>query len=84
MTRAWMRRPTVIDFLAREFRTLLGKVAAGVRVVPLIRQFGVAQLLADYDSACPDRVRSLNNFIALSSYADKIHPSANLIVRWRT
>ena len=46
-----------------------------------VGQFGVAQLLADYDSACPDRVRSLNNFIALSSYADKIHPSANLIAR---
>jgi hypothetical protein len=44
-----------------------------------VGQFGFCQLLADYSRECPDRMRSLHNFIAFSGYADKIKPSERLI-----
>jgi hypothetical protein len=43
-----------------------------------VGKFSLVDLLSDYTRACPDRVRSLHNFMALSQYADKIKPSCNL------
>ena len=37
-----------------------------------IGNFSLANLLADYSRECPDRMRSLHNFIALSDYGPKI------------
>jgi hypothetical protein len=85
--------PALGHFLEEEFRSLLGTVPAGKRVAPLtvmtiqdlenleksINDFSLVNLLEDYSQECPDRVRSLHNYIAFSSYAAKIKPSDFLI-----
>ena len=38
-------------------------------------------MLRDYDRECPDRMRSLHNFLAFSAYAGKIMQSDFLIDR---
>lgn len=74
------------EFFATEFEILLGKDGRKMRIMPLtimtvedlevltssIGDFTLEELLDDYTSQCPDRVRSLHNFIAGSKYADKI------------
>lgn len=81
--------PALGHFLEKEFRALLGPVPAGKRVAPLtvvtiqdlenleksIDNFSLVDLLEDYSRECPDRMRSLHNFIAFSPYAAKIRPS---------
>jgi hypothetical protein len=81
--------PALGHFLETEFRALLGPVPAGKRVAPLtvvtiqdlenleksIDNFSLVDLLEDYSRECPDRMRSLHNFIAFSTYASKIRPS---------
>lgn len=81
--------PALGHFLEREFRGLLGPVPASKRVAPLtvvtiqdlenleksIGSFSLVDLLEDYSRECPDRMRSLHNFIAFSPYAAKIMPS---------
>lgn len=43
-------------------------------------EFSLVDLLEDYSSECPDRMRSLHNYyIAFSQYAAKIRPSDFLI-----
>jgi hypothetical protein len=73
----------------KRFSSLLGTVPAGKRVAPLtiitiqdlenlersIEGFGFIDMLRDYDRECPDRMRSLHNFLAFSGYAGKIVPS---------
>jgi hypothetical protein len=44
-----------------------------------IANFSMRELLADYTAACPDRLRSLHNYIVYSPYGPKIQPSADLI-----
>ncbi len=81
--------PALGHFLENEFRALLGPVPVGKRVAPLtvvtiqdlenleksIDNFSLVDLLEDYSRECPDRMRSLHNFIAFSAYAGKIRPS---------
>lgn len=81
--------------LETDFRSLLGAVPAGRRVAPLtiitiqdlenlecsVEGFSLMQLLRDYDRECPDRMRSLHNFLAFSDYARKIVPSKFLLDR---
>jgi hypothetical protein len=81
--------PALGHFLETEFRALLGAVPGGKRVAPLtvmtiqdlesleksIDNFSLLDLLEDYSSECPDRMRSLHNYIAFSSYGAKIKPS---------
>jgi hypothetical protein len=81
--------PALGHFLENEFRALLGAVPAGKRVAPLtvmtiqdlenleksINNFSLVELLEDYSRECPDRMRSLHNFIAFSGYSAKIRPS---------
>jgi len=78
--------PALGHFLENEFRALLGPVPQGKQVAPLtvmtiqdlenleksIDNFSLANLLADYSRECPDRMRSLHNFIAFSDYGPKI------------
>jgi hypothetical protein len=40
-----------------------------------INNFSLVELLEDYSRECPDRMRSLHNFIAFSGYGAKIRPS---------
>jgi hypothetical protein len=85
--------PALGNFLEGEMRGLLGTVPSGKRVAPLtvmtiqdlenleksINDFSLTGLLEDYSRECPDRMRSLHNFIAFSAYAPKIKPSDFLI-----
>jgi hypothetical protein len=85
--------PALGNFLEADFRALLGPVPEDRRVAPLtimtiqdlesleksVRSFGLLDLLADYSHECPDRMRSLHNYIAYSPYAQKIAPSDFLI-----
>jgi hypothetical protein len=87
--------PALGNFLETDFRSILGTVSAGKRVAPLtiitiqdlenlersIKGFSFMDLLRDYDRECPDRMRSLHNFLAFSGYAGKIVPSDFLIDR---
>jgi DNA-binding Xre family transcriptional regulator len=88
-----MDAPLYGDFLDKDFVVALGAIPAGKRVAPLtvitikelehlessVDKFSLRNLLADYTKACPDRVRSLHNFMAYSDYGKKIAPSAKLI-----
>jgi len=40
-----------------------------------IDEFSLVELLEDYSRDCPDRMRSLHNYIAFTKYAAKIRPS---------
>jgi hypothetical protein len=40
---------------------------------------GRGGILEDYSNECPDRMRSLNNYMTFSAYAAKIKPSDFLI-----
>jgi hypothetical protein len=75
--------------LDTEFRSLLGSVPRGVTVAPLIimtvgdlenleastASFAMRDLLRDYTRECPDRMRSLHQFMATSPYAARLKPS---------
>jgi hypothetical protein len=88
-----MGAPGIGHFLAEEFVRLLGAAPATKRVAPLtlmtiddlenmessVEQFSMCQLLADYSRECPDRLRSLHNYIAFSDYGAKVLPSGELI-----
>ncbi len=88
-----MDAPALGHFLESEFRSLLGTVPRGKHVRPLtvmtiqdlenlegsVNAFSFVRLLDDYAQECPDRVRSLHNFIAFSAYGPKILPSSSLI-----
>ena len=81
--------PALGHFLAKEFVDLLGTVPPGKRVAPLtvmtiedlenlersVSNFSLVNLLDDYSRDCPDRMRSLHNYMAFSTYAEKILPS---------
>jgi hypothetical protein len=41
--------------------------------------FGTRDLLANYTAACPDRLRSLHNYIVFSPYGQKIRPSVDFM-----
>jgi hypothetical protein len=85
--------PALGNFLEGEMRGLLGTVPPGKLVAPLtvmtiqnlenleksINDFSLIGLLQDYSRECPDRMRSLHNFIAFSTYGAKIKPSDFLI-----
>ena len=87
-----MDAPATGPFLHAEFLALLGPVPTGKHVAPLIiitikdlenletsiSTFALGQLLDDYNRDCPDRVRSLHNYIAHSTYGQKIEPSEQL------
>ena len=76
-------------FLDDEFQSLLGSVPQGVNVAPLTimtvgdlenletstASFAMRDLLRDYTGECPDRMRSLHQFMATSSYAPLLKPS---------
>jgi hypothetical protein len=80
------------NFLQREFTALLGSIPES-KVAPLtimtiqdlenlessVGQFGLRQLLADYTRECPDRIRSLHNYIAFSNYGKMIAPSVRVM-----
>jgi hypothetical protein len=80
-------------FLDAEFQQLLGHVPRGIHVHPLIivtiadlenltssvENFSLREFLAAYSSAHPDRMRSVHNFMATSSFTAKIKPSRRLI-----
>jgi hypothetical protein len=80
-------------FLHDEFKSLLGTVPPGVVVAPLtimtigdlenletsVTGFGLRDLLCDYTRDCPDRMRSLHQFMATSSYATKLKCSRRVI-----
>ena len=86
-----MDAPALGQFLESEFRSLLGTVPRGKHVRPLtvmtiqdlenlegsVNAFSFVRLLDDYAQECPDRVRSLHNFIAFSAYGPKILPSVH-------
>ena len=88
-----MDAPAYGDFLEAEFRSLLTATSPKIRVAPLtvmtireleslessVDRVALRQLLEDYTRACPDRVRSLHNYIAYSEYVDKMKPSNELI-----
>jgi hypothetical protein len=77
-------------FLDDEFRSLLRPVRPGVTVAPLTimtvgdlenletstASFALRDLLRDYTRECPDRMRSLHQFMATASaYAARLRPS---------
>lgn len=78
--------PLFGHFLEQEFRSLLGKISRERHVAPLtvmtihdlenlersIEGFSLLGLLADYARECPDRLRSLHNYITSSPYAKKL------------
>jgi hypothetical protein len=89
-----LNAPAYGTFLEAEFRSLLGDVPQGKRVMPLaimtiadlenlessVVEFGMCQLLADYAEAHPEGLVSLHNFMVYDErYADKLKPSAQLI-----
>lgn len=90
---ARMAAPGATNFLAEEFRRLLNRIPPTIHVEPLtlmtiddlenmessVESFSISEMLFDYARACPDRLRSLHNFIALSKYGPKIRPSGDLI-----
>jgi hypothetical protein len=85
--------PALGHFLENDFRSLLATVPPGKRVAPLtvmtiqdlenlersVESFSFVKLLEDYSRECPDRMRSLHNYLAFSDYAKKIMPSGFLI-----
>jgi hypothetical protein len=85
--------PALGHFLENDFRSLLGPIPNGKHVRPLtvmtiqdlenleasVNAFSFVELLGDYSRECPDRMRSLRNFVAFSSYGTKIRPSPSLI-----
>ena len=85
--------PGLGHFLENDFRRLLGPIPIGKHVRPLtvmtvqdlenleasVNSFSFVDLLNDYSREFPDRMRSLHNFIAFSSYGTKILPSPSLI-----
>jgi hypothetical protein len=87
-----MGAPGTGQFLAEEFRDLLGPVPRGTFVHPLIimtvmdleqRIYGVETLsfqefLRTYSSADPDRNSSIHNFIANSEFLNQVRPSPTL------
>ena len=88
-----MDTPALGQFLDGEFRRLLGPVPEGKTVAPLtvmtvqdieglessVEAFTLIDLLDAYAAACPDRLRSLHNFMAFSDYGRKIVPSRFLM-----
>jgi hypothetical protein len=76
-------------FLDDEFKSLLQPMPQGIAVAPLTIMsigdlenletstvnFAVRDLLKDYTRECPDRMRSVHQFMATSSYADRLKPS---------
>ena len=80
-------------FLNDEFKSLLGTVPPGLVVDPLtimtigdlenletsVTGFGLRDLLRDYTRECPDRMRSLHQFMATSSYATKLKASKRVV-----
>lgn len=89
-----LNAPAYGTFLDAEFRSLLGDVPQGKRVMPLaimtiadleylessVVEFGMRQLLSDYAEAHPDGLVALHNFMVHDErYADKLKPSAQLI-----
>jgi hypothetical protein len=89
-----LNAPAYGTFLDAEFRSLLGSVPLGKRVMPLtvmtiadleslessVEEFSMRQLLEDYAAAQPEALVSLHNFIAVDPrYAGKIKPSAQLM-----
>ncbi len=87
--------PPIGHFLNNEFQALLNPLPRGKTVAPLtlmtisdlefletsIRNFAFRDLLADYALEHPDRMVSLQNFIARSSYNELLAPNAELITR---
>lgn len=85
--------PALGHFLKNEFRSLLGHVLADRQVAPLtvmtiedlenleksVDTFSFVKLLEDYSRECPDRMRSLHNYMVFSDYSTKITPSNFLI-----
>jgi hypothetical protein len=91
-----MDTPTLAKFLADEFTKLLGTAPALPRIEPLIimtvddlenieastQNFSIAELLSDYSHECPDRMRSLHNFIQYSpKYQTKMLANTTLTER---
>jgi len=84
-----MDAPGTGNFLANEFRRLLGTDGLKIRVAPLtmmtiedlenlessINAFSMRQLLFDYTNDVPHGLLSLRNYIARSAYAEKLKPS---------
>ena len=76
-------------FLDDEFKSLLQPMPQGIAVAPLTIMsigdlenletstvnFAMRDLLKDYTRECPDRMRSLHQFMATSSYAARLKPS---------
>jgi hypothetical protein len=76
-------------FLDDEFKSLLQPMPRGIAVAPLTimsigdlenletstASFAMRDLLKDYTRECPDRMRSLHQFMATSSYAARLKPS---------
>ena len=89
----WLDAPGLGHFLESDFRRLLGPIPDGKHVRPLtvmtvqdlenleasVNSFSFVELLNDYSLECPDRLRSLHNFIAFTNYGTKILPSPSLI-----
>jgi hypothetical protein len=88
-----MDTPTLGKFLAEEFTKLLSTVPAKPGIEPLIimtvddlenieastQNFSIAELLSDYSHKCPDRMRSLHNFMQYSpKYQAKMLANATL------
>ena len=85
--------PAFGDFLNKRFQELLNKPPNGKRVAPLIvmtiddlekletsvTNFALRDLLANYDSAIPDRIQTLHNFAIRSSFASGFVPNQSLI-----
>jgi hypothetical protein len=44
-----------------------------------ITGFGLSDLLCDYTRECPDRMRSLHQFMATSPYATMLKPSKRVV-----
>jgi hypothetical protein len=89
---AQMDSPGVCWFLNQHFVDLFGVIPRQWRVAPLILltvedlenlessvgRFTLAELLSDYDRACPDRMTSVRQFIVGSKYLPFIRPSGHL------
>jgi len=85
--------PALGHFLDGEFMGLLGTIPSGKRVAPLtimtvqdlenlessVANFSFVELLDAYSRECPDRLRSLHNFIAYSDFSKQILPSSYLL-----
>ncbi len=85
--------PALAHFLDKEFRLLLDTFPSGQRVAPLtimtiqdlenlessVANFSFVDLLAAYSRECPDRLRSLHNFIAYSEFGKKVLPNSYLM-----